>query len=801
MIISPRWRKVINDLWENKARTALVVLAIAVGVFAFGGVFISRDIMIADMNAQWKATSPSSISLSMSNFDEDVVRAVTSMRNVEAAEGLAYAPLKLIGDKRDYNIDVYALNDYEDIKVNKLFPEEGEWPPVRRRIYLERQTADFIGADVGDTITVELPDGQQKDLVVGGTVHDYNAIPPTLFPWMTGYVTVETLEWLGLNADFTTLRIATDPSITDMEEIDQIATDLRTALQHDGYWVGFSETTDPTKHWGADTTNGITVVLAGIGFFTLILSGFLVVNTISAVLTQQKRQIGMMKAIGATGGQVSGVYFTMVAAFGILALFVALPVGIALGYWMTKIVADYLNFDIANNGIISWIVNVPRWVIIAQVIASLIAPLIAAIFPVLSGTRVTVREAVSDYGISDTGKKRGLLDRLITRVRGMSRPVLLSIRNTFRRKGRLLLTLTTLTMAGAIFISVINVRTSMLEEINLIVRLFQFDIQAALDDGYQERTVIREASQVEGITSLEAWTAADVAITREDGSEGSTFTLFGAPPDSPFIDAEVIDGRWLEPGDKNAVVLSDNILANDPGVGVGDEIIMEVNGVRRRWEIVGLLGSFGDAYFAYAPYEYLSQVQGIPGLAYVVFVGTEQHDGDFQSNVAFDLEEHLKDRGIGVSQLMTGDEMIKSSVGQIDFLVLFLLMLASLIAIVGGLGLAGTMSLNVLERTREIGVMRSIGAGNPSLRQIVVTEGILIGLISWALAIVVSIPLTAFSVHWIGIAVMERPAVFAYSPLGVIIWLIIVTIISTVASLMPARRAARTSVREALAYE
>jgi len=464
-------------------------------------------------------------------------------------------------------------------------------------------------------------------------------------------------------------------------------------------------------------------------------------------------------------------------------------------------VSDYLNFDITNNGFISWILNVPGWVILTQVGASLIAPLFAAILPVLQGTRVTVREAVSDYGITNTGKKRGLIDRLVTRVRGMSRPVLLSIRNTFRRKGRLLLTLTTLTMAGAIFISVINVRTSMVEEINLIIRLFQFDIQASLDNGYQTRTVIREAMTVEGMTSAEAWTAANVEITREDGTEGSTFTLFGAPPDSPIIDAEVIEGRWLEPGDKNAVVLSANILDNDPGVGVGSEVVMKINGVRRRWVIVGLLSSFGDEYFAYAPYDYLSQVQGIPGMAYVVFASTEQHDGAFQSNVAFNLEEHLKDRGIGVSQVMTGDEMIKSSVGQIDFLVLFLLMLASLIAVVGGLGLAGTMSLNVLERTREIGVMRSIGAGNPSLRKIVVTEGILIGLISWALAIVLAIPLTVLSVHFLGIAIMGRPALFAYSPAGVISWFVIVTIISTVASLMPARRAARTSVREALAYE
>jgi putative ABC transport system permease protein len=102
----------------------------------------------------------------------------------------------------------------------------------------------------------------------------------------------------------------------------------------------------------------------------------------------------------------------------------------------------------------------PR-VVLIQLGVGLLVPVLAALMPILSAVRVTAREAMSDYGINPT-KKTSRFDRMIERIRGFSRPVLLSLRNTFRRKGRLVLTLTTLVLGGAIFIGVFTVRDSLL---------------------------------------------------------------------------------------------------------------------------------------------------------------------------------------------------------------------------------------------------------------------------------------------------------------------------------------------------
>ena len=127
--------------------------------------------------------------------------------------------------------------------------------------------------------------------------------------------------------------------------------------------------------------------------------------------------------------------------------------------------------------------------------------------------------------------------------------------------------------------------------------------------------------------------------------------------------------------------------------------------------------------------------------------------------------------------------------------------MAVMVAIVGGLGLAGTMSLNVMERTREIGILRSIGAKDEAIRSLVLTEGILVGLISWMAAIPLSIPLTYIFCFALGNAFFERTLVFIVVAQALLIWLAIVMLIAIVASLVPARRASKMSISETLSYE
>jgi putative ABC transport system permease protein len=120
---------------------------------------------------------------------------------------------------------------------------------------------------------------------------------------------------------------------------------------------------------------------------------------------------------------------------------------------------------------------------------------------------------------------------------------------------------------------------------------------------------------------------------------------------------------------------------------------------------------------------------------------------------------------------------------------------------VGGLGLMGTMGMNILERTREIGVLRSIGAENGAIFRMVVVEGGLIGLISWAFSALVAIPITQFLDRALGERLMTVPIVYVFSYQGLWVWLVVALVLSALASLLPARNAVRLTVQDVLAYE
>ena len=161
----------------------------------------------------------------------------------------------------------------------------------------------------------------------------------------------------------------------------------------------------PGRHPANDLLQGFFLVLGFIGALALVVSGFLVVNTVSAILAQQTRQIGVMKAIGARNDQIAGHYLGLVLAYAILALIVALPLGLLGAYAFTSFTAGLANFDVET-------VFLPPHVLALEIGVGLIVPLLAALVPVTRGVRVTVRRGARLDGIARPFG-HGRLDRLL----------------------------------------------------------------------------------------------------------------------------------------------------------------------------------------------------------------------------------------------------------------------------------------------------------------------------------------------------------------------------------------------------
>lgn len=798
-MLSPRWRKVLRDLWGNKTRTALVVLSIAVGVFAVGMIAGTQVIVTRDLASGYAAVNPASATLYTEPFDDDLVQAVRGMREVSEAEGRRGVTVRLkVGPEEWRALQLFAISNYNDIRINKVWPEAGVWPPPKQSLLLERASLrpqlGLGNAAVGDTVLIKTPGGKTRELEIAGLAHDIHLIPAFFAGRAYGYVTFDTLEWLGEPRNYNELSITVAENAGDKEHIRRVAEKVRDKIEKSGRTVLGTEIPEPGKHPLSGGIQAMSLLMGTMGLLALLLSGFLVINTVSALLAQQVRQIGVMKAVGGRTGQIMGMYMGTVLVFSLLSLAVAVPLGALGAGAMVRFVAGLFNIDITSF-------SIPLRVVALQAAVGLLVPLLAALYPVISGTRLTVREAVSNYGIGKGQFERGFIDRLLRRAVNLPRPLLLSLRNTFRRKGRLALTLVTLTLGGAIFIAVFSVRASLLLTLDDALEYWKYDVQVDFRRAYRVEQIETEALRVPGVVEAESWGWTGMRRIRLDGGESNSLFMVAPPAATRMLQPVLIEGRWLLPEDENAIVINTDLRKEEPDTKVGDEVTLKIEGRNTTWRVVGLVRGVLTGPIAYANYPHFGTVLRDAGHAGSVQVVTERHDGVSQSEVAKALEDHFERAGMRVSSTRTTADLRATIESQFNMIIVFLLIMAILLAVVGGLGLMGTMSINVLERTREIGVMRAIGASDGSVRQIFIVEGILISVISWFVGGVLALPISKLLSDAVGLAFMDAPLSYTFSASGALIWLLVVIILAALASFLPAWNASRISVREVLAYE
>jgi putative ABC transport system permease protein len=488
----------------------------------------------------------------------------------------------------------------------------------------------------------------------------------------------------------------------------------------------------------------------------------------------------------------------MILAYSLIALLIAVPLGALAGYGLAAMMAGMFNATLQGFRF------VPAAVAI-QVALAIFVPLAAGFLPVRSGSRISVQRAISNDHPGELKATPRLFAWLNSLGMGLlSRPLLLSLRNTFRRTGRLMLTLFTLTVAGAIFIAVFNARDSMEAYMDNLMQHFMADVNLNLERPYRSERIVQAAKQVAGVQEVEAWSGAAAEILDPQDNLLENLSIIAPPADTPLLDPDMLAGRWIQPGDQRALAVSDAIYDLYPDLQPGDALRLRLLGGRaEEWTVVGVFRftkMLGDP-IGYADYDYVSQLLGTPGQSSSFRVITSAHTLESQQAISQALDSHLRSLDFPVSNVEAGMVIREQSGQGVNIMVVFLLTMALLTAFVGSIGLAGTMGMNVLERTREIGVMRAIGAVDLAIIKSVVIEGVFIGLISWACAWMLSYPFSVLMLRIISTAMLSDPFPLAYTLQGVFLWLGVVVVLSALASVLPAHSAARLTIREVLAYE
>lgn len=804
LFLSPRWTKIFRDIWLYKGRSLLVVCTIAVGVTGIGVIGHAVDVLRSAMSNSVLSVEPSQITIQTAPFfDDGIVDELREHPDIFHAEAFHFYRMRINTEDDGQgqpaagawkNFEIFARADYRNLQIDKMTPEEvdGEWPPAEGELLLEHLSTKYLGVKLHDPVWIETPDSELHQFYVDGTVRNPGRESSTLSRVGSGFVSVDTLESLGLPAGYNMISIRLLSESTEMKQFETIAEEAREILQEHSIQVESTWIPEPGKHWAADIVLSMGSILQILGALTLLASAFLIVNTMLAILSSQYRQIGVMQVLGADPESLVRLYLVQAGIFGLLALAVGLPAGYIGARVLTGQSNYFLNFSTDEYSFSYKILGL-------QVAIGLGLPLLAAYLPVLNGTRISIREAIS--GVSSRPVRRTVLDQILESIRELPRPLLLSLRNTFRQKGRLLLTLATLGLGGGIVISVFSVQASLTNTLDQSLLYADYDVRITTIKPQEESVLSEIALQIPDAVETESWGLISTYRVYEDGVESAQLTVHALPSDTDFIHPQMIEGEWLSPGEDDTIVIDSYLLRQFPDLHVGDQLVLKMDGNELTWRIKGFTRKTIGEPVSYITKEGMLRAIDDDSLASLIHLRINEHDAVSQLAAESELKKRLKDEGIEVSRAENTSEMRSIQEARMNIVVVFLSMMAVLLSVVSILGLVGTMSLNVMERTREFGILRCIGASDSAVARIVIAEGAILGVLGWGIGCLLALPVSYWLCQAVGISLYQAPLDLVYSWTGVGFWFVTAIVSASLASVAPAWNAIHLPTQDVLGYE
>ena len=367
-----------------------------------------------------------------------------------------------------------------------------------------------------------------------------------------------------------------------------------------------------------------------------------------------------------------------------------------------------------------------------------------------------------------------------------------------------------LVISGVTFLMVMGLSSSMRATLDAEFERREYDFIFYFDELMRIDRVGEAASRFENVQDEGMWLMLPATILhggqrRLDAGMGSQ--LQGVPVGHPMIRPMIVQGRWLQPGDQRAVVMNAG-TGEDEGIRIGDKITLDLGDLGEEdWMVVGFYRTFtmfgSDFNFdvIYAPQQAVFDASKKHGRANMLLVRTHDRDETAIDRTVDDLGDLLQRENMTVDMRETMPDSRRIIESGYDIVVSMILFLAVIMAVVGGIGLMGALSIGVIERTKEIGIMRAVGALSGTILVMFVLEGLIQGVLSWMVAVPLSLVVTPWMAATMGETIFNTQLVYQYNYSAVFIWLGIVIIISVLASIIPARRATQVNVRQSLTYE
>lgn len=776
----------------------------AVGIFCIGTLFGMIDLQLSRMDAAHRASEPSHINLILrADADNNLLTEIRELAEVDDVDTMAQLTVRfrLPGWAGWQMGSLIIRPDYLGQSPDQTTLQDGLWP-IGESMAIERLSAQAAGLKTGDTVEFETVDGV-RSYAIGGLVRHPFVKPPKFGGQWHFFASSQAAASFGVQAHSFRQLLIRIKAPYRIDKAREVASRIRLLLNRHQIGVNVTLLQNPEQHWGRPFFAGINRVLQVMALAALVLASVLIFNTLSAHVTQQTEQIGVMKALGGSTWTIAGLYLLETLLMALLAVALAAPSSLAAAHFSSCRLLDLFNIDCGSF-------TFSKRALLIMIVGGLAAPLLSAMFPIWRGAALTVRVALASYGLgSDFGCNR--VDRCIDRFGNRFLPTLYAaaLGNLFRRKARLLLTQLVLVAAGVTFMVLMSLAASVNLTLDNEMARSRHDVRLGFvgdQDGAKIRKVIETVLPT---TKVEFWQRVPIEgfkehkPLRQKGALG--VQLLALPAASPMYRPLIERGRWLRPEDAGQRVLVMSAESAElSGIDEGDSVEVQLGSSRSEWQVVGLYRWLaGSGYTVEPVYAPLETVQGITGrrdqFSFALLkdaIATLSEESRYLDR----LKQAFQDNGIKLDVYTTQGrlEQRQFTRNQFNPVIGTLLGLASMIAAVGGIGLSGTLAIGVLQRIREIGVLRSIGAPSRAIFRLFLMEGLLHGILAW----LISVPLAFIAARALsaelGMIMFGLHLDYAFDLAAVGYWLFIVVVLSGIAAYWPAHKAAGITIRESL---
>lgn len=793
-------KKLVRDLWLTRSRAIIMVGSIAVGLLAFNSLVGAYSILTREVVRNYTDSKPAWIILEMDEVSEQTLSYAREQEDIAAASRRAQIRGRFSTQQNEEKRRAFffVLDDFRKMELAKIFPQAGAFPPDAGTVVIERSAVPVVGGGIGTVLDVELPGAAPTRVEISGIVHEPALAPANTEQAVYAYISHDELAALGVDAPFDELRLIPRGANHDVEFLEKKARELAERIETGGHGaVTAIRVPPPGRHPHQSQMTAVLTLFVIFAGLIVVLSSLLTASLISTMMARQVREMGILKTLGARSSQILLSYVLLVELIAVIAWGLSFYPSEVVTHEFVEAITHLLNFDVAD----------PTQSVAARLLqigVALLVPLLVTLPALIRGSGVSVMQTIADYGVSKRPFGESRLERWVSGLEARGEFFTYAIRGALRRRGRFFLSLALLATAGAIFLAAVNTARSWDVVTQGLYSSRHYDLEVGFSRPLSDDTVERKLDERPEIHRVETWLstrtapgtgqALPIERTYPDGAHG-LFQLVAAPPGSTMVTFELKEGRLLDETKIGEVVLNQAVPRSEDYL-IGDEITLSVDGQDRKLQVVGKVEEVGTGATAYVSqgtfltlvdekhHNALVRIQKAPGMDMAAAVSA--------------TNRVLQEQRAPVTSVSPLSVFENAVAAHFEILVDSLLALAFLTALVGMMGLASALSANVAESTRELAILRAVGASGRQIRSLVVREALLVCVISWVIAAVVGLGLSEMIGNLIGMMSFRLPLPLTPESWAFAGLLVALLGVGAVASFVPARHAASITVVRAL---